>query len=44
LISTPTRIALAIMNSAFRMLFAAMIRARWLGGERSWISAYIGTL
>ncbi len=32
------------MNSALRMLLAAMMRARWLGGERSWISAYIGTL
>ena len=32
------------MNSAFRMLLAAMMRARWLGCERSWISAYIGTL
>ncbi len=37
-------IALAIMKSALRMLFAAMIRARWLGAERIWISAYIGTL
>ena len=32
------------MNSAFRMLLAAMMRARWLGAERIWISAYIGTL
>ena len=27
------------MNSAFRMLFAAMIRERCDGAERSWISA-----
>ena len=26
------------------MLLAAMMRARWLGIERNWISAYIGTL
>src|SRR5678810_841035 len=32
-ISTPTISALAIMKSAFRMLLAAMIRARWLGAE-----------
>ena len=42
--STPTPSELTIMNSAFRMLLAAMMRARWLGCERSWISAYIGTL
>ena len=35
---------LAIMNSAFRMLLAAMMRARCVGALRSWISAYIGTL
>ena len=35
---------LAIMNSAFRMLLAAMMRARCVGWLRSWISAYIGTL
>lgn len=28
-----------IMNSEFRMLFAAMMRARWLGWLRLWISA-----
>ena len=32
------------MNSAFRMLLAAMMRARCVGWLRSWISAYIGTL
>ena len=42
--STPTITELAIMNSAFRMLLAAMMRARWLGAERIWMSAYIGTL
>ena len=36
--------ALTIMNSAFRMLLAAMMRARSLGWLRNWISAYIGTL
>jgi len=35
--------ALAIMNSAFRMLLAAMMRARWVAGVRNCISAYIGT-
>ncbi len=42
--SSPTASALAIMNSALRMLLAAMMRARWLAGERSCTSAYIGTL
>jgi hypothetical protein len=28
-----------IMNSALRMLFAAMMRARWVGALRLWISA-----
>ena len=32
------------MNSALRMLFAAMMRARCVGWLRIWISAYIGTL
>ena len=32
------------MNKAFRILLAAMMRARWLGCERNWINAYIGTL
>ncbi len=32
------------MNSAFRMLLAAMIRERCEGSERSWISAYSGTM
>ncbi len=27
------------MNSELRMLFAAMIRARWVGALRLWISA-----
>ena len=40
----PASSELAIMNSALRMLLAAMMRARWLFGARSWISAYIGTL
>ena len=35
---------LAIMNSALRMLLAAMMRARCVGWLRNWISAYIGTL
>ena len=32
------------MKSAFRMLLAAMIRDRCDGAERSWISAYSGTM
>jgi hypothetical protein len=44
LVSRPPEKAMPTMNSAFRMLLAAMMRARWLGCERSWISAYIGTL
>ena len=39
----PASTELAIMNSALRMLFAAMMRARCVGCARSWISAYIGT-
>ena len=39
----PAPTELTIMNSALRMLLAAMTRARWLGWLRSWISAYIGT-
>ena len=35
---------LPIMNSAFRMLLAAMMRARWVGWLRIWIKAYMGTL
>ena len=35
---------LTIMNNALRMLLAAMMRARWVGRLRIWISAYIGTL
>ena len=42
--SAPTPRLLTIMNSAFRMLLAAMMRARCVGWLRSWISAYIGTL
>ena len=39
-LSRPTaRPAETTMNSAFRMLFAAMIRDRCDGAERSWISA-----
>jgi hypothetical protein len=34
----------ASVNSALRTLPAAKIRARWPAGERSWISACIGTL
>ena len=34
----------ATMNSALRMLLAAMIRERCVGSERSWISAYSGTM
>ena len=34
----------ATMNSAFRILFAAMMRDRYAGSERSWISAYSGTM
>ena len=40
----PASSALTIMNSALRMLLAAMMRARCVGAARSWISAYIGTL
>ena len=40
----PASTELAIMNSAFRMLLAAMMRARCVAWLRSWISAYIGTL
>jgi len=43
-IRPPASTALAIMNNALRMLFAAMMRARCVGWARSWISAYIGTL
>jgi hypothetical protein len=32
------------MNSALRMLLAAMMRARCSGELRSWTSAYIGTM
>ncbi len=32
------------MNRLFRMLLAAMIRARCVGALRLWISAYSGTL
>ena len=42
--SAPAMTELPIMNSAFRMLLAAMMRARCVGWLRSWISAYIGTL
>ena len=42
--SAPAIKALAIMNRAFRMLLAAMMRARCVGALRSWISAYMGTL
>ena len=42
--SAPAISALAIMNSAFMMLFAAMMRARCVGALRNWISAYMGTL
>ena len=42
--SAPAMIELAIMNSALRMLLAAMMRARCVGWLRNWISAYIGTL
>ncbi|MNR49672.1 hypothetical protein D3C85_1690820 [compost metagenome] len=42
--SAPAITLLAIMNSAFRMLLAAMMRARCVGGLRSCTSAYIGTL
>ncbi len=42
--SAPAITELAIMNSALRMLLAAMMRARCVGWLRSWISAYIGTL
>ncbi len=34
----------ATMNTALRMLLAAMIRERYAGSERSWISAYSGTM
>jgi hypothetical protein len=40
----PAMSELAIMNSAFRMLLAAMMRARCVGWLRIWISAYMGTL
>ena len=33
--NAPTPSELTIMNSAFKMLLAAMMRARWLGIERS---------
>ena len=32
------------MNKAFKMLLAAMTRARWTAAERSWIKAYRGTM
>jgi hypothetical protein len=34
----------ATMNSAFKMLLAAMMRERCVASERSWISAYSGTI
>ena len=40
----PASTAEAIMNSAFRILLAAMMRARCVGWLRIWISAYMGTL
>ena len=42
--SNPAITELAIMKIAFRMLLAAMIRARCEGCERIWMRAYIGTL
>ena len=42
--SAPAITELAIMNSALRILFAAMMRARCVGWLRNWISAYMGTL
>ena len=42
--SPMTTPAEATMNTALRMLFAAMIRDRCDGAERSWISAYSGTM
>ena len=42
--SRPAPSELTMMNNAFRMLLAAMMRARCEAGLRSWISAYIGTL
>ena len=35
--------AATTMNSALRMLFAAMTREVWVGCVRLWISAYSGT-
>ncbi|MCY1448242.1 hypothetical protein D9M71_648980 [compost metagenome] len=37
-------IAAATMNSALRMLFAAITRARLSSAVRDWISAYSGTM
>ncbi len=42
--SAPAMTELPIMKSAFRMLLAAMMRARCVGWLRIWMSAYIGTL
>ena len=42
--SSPTPSELTIMNSAFKMLLAAMMRARCVGWLRIWMSAYMGTL